>query len=75
MGNKMILGVGGRAGNDAKRERAGISLPSFPFRAFPARFRFSHFSASTSLRSKQHERGLSGRKSKGPVVKWFKVYF
>ena len=31
----------GRAGNDGKRERAGASLLSFPFPAFPARCRFS----------------------------------
>ena len=31
----------GRAGSDGKRERAGTSLLSFPFPAFPARCRFS----------------------------------
>ena len=39
----IILGLGGRAGNDGKRKRAGVeaSLLSFPFQAFPARRRFS----------------------------------
>ena len=41
MGNFLILlRLGGRAGNDGKREWARASLLSFPFPAFPARCRF-----------------------------------